>query len=305
MFTARIFGLGSFLAASAIQASVLLSDDFSYPDGPLVRVGAEKWTTHSGTAAQIEVRNGQILLSQKQTEDVSALLQSELPGTTVVATLYARFKATFSSLPTGVNGAYFAHFKDAALTTGFRCRLFATTNSAAAGCFRLGISAAASAATAILPEDLQLQTPYTIVCRMAVTNNVSTLWLNPSSETDFGITSTDEAATKTAAAFAFRESLSSGAGMGELAIDDLVVATTFGEVIERSPSLAITISLDGPIVRLRWPAQSDLTYSVWTSATMPGEWLPVAAALWFSNGEGLFEELWDPAAVRYYRVGCP
>jgi hypothetical protein len=210
------------------QASVLFTDAFSYPDGPLVSVSDGRWKTHSGTSGQVEVRSGRLYLSQKKTEDVSALLtETGTLTATNTAALYARFRVAFSALP---SGTYFAHFKDASTTTGLRCRIFACTNGAAAGSFRLGIAAAASAATSLFPQDLQLQREYQVVCRLLLSNNVSTLWVNPKAESDVCVTSTDPTPPKGVTAFAFRQSLTSGVGMGELGVDDVIVATTFREV---------------------------------------------------------------------------
>jgi hypothetical protein len=95
----------------------------------------------------------------------------------------------------------------------------------------LGIAAATNAATAFLPQELSLHTRYRLVCRMALANARSTLWLNPRTENDPGATATDSAAAKNVTAFALRESFTSGAGMGELTVDNLVVATRFEETV--------------------------------------------------------------------------
>lgn len=213
-------------ALSSARGGVLFSETFSYPNGPLVTVANGRWKTHSGTAEQVEVISGELKLSQKKSEDVSAPIQVNAAAMSAV---YAAFKVRFSALPTGSNGAYFAHFKDGAATTGLRCRIFATTNGAAGGSFRIGVAAAASKASVFFPGDLQLQKSYRIVSRMTLANNASTLWLNPRTESDPSVTAVDEASPKAALAFALRQSLASGSGMGELAIDDLVISTTFAE----------------------------------------------------------------------------
>lgn len=228
-----IFVFVLFLPAG-LNAGVLFTETFAYSDGALVSVAQGRWKAHSGSAGQAEVVSGALELSEKKTEDVSAPFPSGVQGPDQVAALYASFTAAFSGLPSG-KGGYFAHFKDAAATTGLRCRIFATTHGAAPGKFRVGIAAAASAASSVLEQDLSLGVSYRLVCRMTLADNVCTLWVNPASENPRGATSSDKPATvKSATAFAFRQSRSSGSGMGELRVDDLRVATTFAETLAAS-----------------------------------------------------------------------
>ncbi len=251
------------LALHGVRAGVLFSDAFSYPDGPLVTVANGRWKTHSGTTGQVEVTGGVIKLSQKLSEDVSAAFPGGAVGPTQADAVYARFTVRFSALPTG-NGGYFAHLKDTTATTGMRCRIFATTNDAAPGMFRLGIAAATNTPSAMLPRDLALHTPYRVACRMLLSDNTATLWLTPKSENDPGVTSTDTAAPKIAAAFAFRQSLSGRAGMGELTVDDLVVATAFAELFAASPPMILTEPQDQTVA-----AGSEVVFTVEASGTEP------------------------------------
>lgn len=245
---AFIYGL---LTESTV-GGVIVADEFSYPDGPLVVVSDGIWKTHSGTAGQAEVFSGQLRLSQKLSEDVSVGLGAGFSPTNAPP-LFASMTVSFSAFPTGVSGTYFAHFKDASLTTGIRCRFFATTNGAAPGQFRLGISAGSNAPTALWPHDLELQVPYRLVCQWVLSNASATLWINPLGETDPSITAPDHAAPKSVTAFAFRQSLSSGTGIGELAVDHLVISTKFEEAllggapsVERAP-VAQTLRSGDPL----------------------------------------------------------
>jgi hypothetical protein len=305
MLYPRVLCILSVIAASTVRSSVLFSDDFSYPDGALVEVAGGKWTTHSGTPGQARVAGAQLQLSQRNSEDVSVLLPGGTGITNAAVAYYARFSVLFTALPSGPNGTYFAHFKDGSPTTGLRCRIFATTNGAAVGSFRCGIAAAANAASGWLPDDLHLSTKYTLICRMDRASNASTLWLNPASEADPGAASTDEAAVKAAVAFAFRESLAGGAGIGELTVDDLIIATTFAEVVESPAGWRASISLEDPIVHLRWPASSDQSYSVWYAESGALEWGLLASDLWFWDGVGAFDEFRQESGLRFYRVSSP
>jgi hypothetical protein len=373
------------------RGGIVFSDDFSYPDGSLTTVSSGRWKCHSGTTGQVHVAQGKIYLSQRKTEDVNAPFPGGGIGPIESLSLYAAFNFSFSALPTGSEPAYFAHFKDAAATTGMRCRIFVSTNAAAAGLFRIGIAAAASAPTAVLSTDLRLNTTYRLVCRMLLADNVSTLWLNPSAESNPGATSTDSTAAKAAAGLAFRQSLTGGNGMGELSIDDVVVATTFQELqLGRAPVILIapedqravaggdvtfrvkvtgtepfayrwwcngvqlpaaggpvlvlhgialadagmyqvevsnragsvmsasaTLTVDkAPLILrlsqnepgtilLRWTAEPDQTYSLWTADEVTSEFAILVSDLYFTEGIGTYQETVASGPVRFYRVCSP
>ena len=259
--------LGIFIGLLSIgqtAAAVLFSDNFNYPDGALATVAEGKWKTHSGTAGQMEVVSGALRLSQKRSEDVSAVLNATPIGATNYPALYAAFTVNFSVLPSGSLGGYFAHFKDSTATTGIRCRIFATTNRAATGSFRLGVASGTNTATGLLPNDCKPGTRYRLVCRLTLSNSLSTLWLNPNSERDPGVSSTDEAAVKAVIAFAFRQSLSSGSGMGELSVDDLVVATTFTDALLKvAPSIRTAPKAQSA------PTGSEVIFTVEASGAPP------------------------------------
>ena len=54
-----------FCAAQA-RASVIFSDNFTYPDGPLVGAPGSPWANHSGTAGQVNVTSNQVELTQRR-----------------------------------------------------------------------------------------------------------------------------------------------------------------------------------------------------------------------------------------------
>lgn len=224
------------LAAPAGRADVILSDDFSYADGALVTVSAGKWSTHNGTAAQVKVASGSIAVTQADSEDVNAALTGSPYAS---GQLYAAFKVNFSALPLGT-GNYFAHFKDAT-TSGFRGKVFATTTGAAAGSYRLGVSSAANTANTV-NLDLTLGTTYLVVLRLDAGTMASSLWINPTSESDPSTDATDAGGALPITTFAFRQSTSSGNGMGVMTVDDLVVGTTFADVLAPPAPTAPTIT---------------------------------------------------------------
>jgi endonuclease/exonuclease/phosphatase family metal-dependent hydrolase len=229
-----VFCIATFLLSATLSgAALLLNDTFSYSDGPLVSATDSLWTTYSGTTGQVKVVSGRIFLSKANTEDVHAALAGQPYASTSGAILYVSFKINYTNLPSSA-GSYFAEFKDDSL--GFRARIFAQTAGAASGAFRIGIANAGSSPSAVFNADLQTNTDYTIVARLAVSNVVSTLWLNPTAETNAGVTATDATSALTITSFGFREDGSSGT-IGNFFVDDLRVGTTFPDVVTNAPPL--------------------------------------------------------------------
>ncbi|HOW65278.1 MAG TPA: lamin tail domain-containing protein [Candidatus Paceibacterota bacterium] len=224
-------GLGRFLAAA--QADVLLEDGFDYTDGPVTAVAGERWRHHSGGTEDMRVVLGALHLAQKCSEDVNALLAGQPYGPDSSVALYARWMLQMEQPPAGASGGYFAHFKDAA--NGFRGRIFATTNGAAAGKYRLGVSASAGAASAMHPRELDFQISYCVVLRYDVGTAQTSLWIDPETEEDVHASSGDDASPLAITALAFRQSLSGGNGIGTLSIDDLVVGQSFHDVTGGEP----------------------------------------------------------------------
>ncbi len=227
-------GLVSLLVSvSSAGAALLLNDAFNYPDGPLVTAADSPWTTYSGSSGQVSVISGRIVLSKANTEDVQAALAGQPYAPASGAVLYVSFKINYTSLPSGA-GSYFAEFKDGGL--GFRARIFAQTAGAAAGTFRVGIANTGSLPSAVFNADLQTNTDYTLVARLAVSNAVSTLWVNPAAETNTGVAATDGASALTITSYGFREDGSAGT-IGNFFVDDLRVGTTFCDVVTNAPPL--------------------------------------------------------------------
>ena len=254
--------LVSLWAASLTRADVILSESFSYTDGSLVSVSGGTWVHHSpsgSSTGEVQVVSGRAFLSQTNGEDVNAQLSGAPYFATNDIVFYASFIVNFRSLPTGNNGSYFGHFKDNG--TGFRDKIFVATNGAASGTFRLGLANADnSVASGLLATNLSLNTDYVVVTRYVLSNATSTLWLNPGSETDPSITATDATTTITVSAFALREAT----GMGSLFLDNLVVSTSFSDVISNLPPTITSQPQDQTVTE-----GSVVSFSVTATGTSP------------------------------------
>jgi len=229
--------VAAFLATNA-RAALLLSDDFnSYPDGSLVGAPGSPWIHHSGsTTGEVNVVSGRVSLTSSETEDVSAALSGGPYSAGSGVTLYTSFTVSFSSLPNNA-GTYFAHFRDS--TNGFRDRIWASTTGAAPGEFRIGIGngSSATALSGQVTADLSLNTTYLVVTRYDISANQSTIWLDPTAETDPNVTASDLSTPLDVNTLAFRQN----AGMGTLLLDDVKVGTTFADVVPEPSALALCV----------------------------------------------------------------
>ena len=313
-----------FLSATLSGAALLLSDSFSYSNGPLVTVSGGVWVHHSPSGSntgEVAVASGRVFLSEANTEDVNASLAGQpyaSSGTTNV--FYASFTVKFTSLPSG-GGTYFAHFKNSSAT--FRARIWALAGGAAPGKFRLGISSTSgSVISATNPADLRLNTDYTIVTRLVNSNSVSTLWINPASESDAGVSTSESASAFTVISYAFREST----GEGALNIDNLRVGTTFADVyssgagqppaitsqslnqtVTNGASVTFSVNATGtPPLNFQWQCNGTNLPRA-TSSNLPLTGVTFAQAGIYSvvvtNAVG--STISDPAALSVWRASTP
>ena len=261
-----VFCIATFLLSATLSgAALLLSDSFSHPDGPLVTVSDGVWVHHSGSVSgQVAVVSGRVLLNEANAEDVNALLAGQpYPSSGTTNVFYASFTVKFTSLPGG-GGTYFAHFKNSSTT--FRARIWALTSGAALDRFRLGISSTdASAAGATNTMDLHLNTDYTVVTRLVNSNSVtvSTLWINPTAESDSSISITESTSAFTVVSYALRENT----GEGALNLDNLRVGTSFADVFSNGAGQPPAITSQSPNQTITNGA--SITFSVSASGTPP------------------------------------
>lgn len=204
----------------------VLSDSFSYPDGPIVGAPGSPWVMNTGTGPMLAT-NSSLEVSTSRGEDIAAPLSRLLTNDVDVAA-YASFNVRFLTLPT-TNGAYFAHFTAAGSLGNHRGRVWATiTNATPPGKFRLGIGSTtgSSANTALWNSDLDTNVIYKVVTRVELATGVCTLWIDPTNESDPSITDATAPGIQTISHFGFRQAT----GEGVSRVDDLRVGGTFNDV---------------------------------------------------------------------------
>jgi hypothetical protein len=225
--------LAAFATVNPARGVIILADQFSYPNGPLVMAPGSLWQAH-GTGTPVQVTNEQIRVSLSADEDVSAFLAGRPYHPTnqpSVTSLYASFKATFTTLPSG-QGSFFAHFQDDN-DANFRGRIYALTNGVTTvGKFRLAVAstnaASTSAGLGLWPSDLSTGVTYVVVTRIDVATGASQLWINPSAEGDTSVSTTAHpGAPIRLSMYAFRQT----GGIGNSLIDDLRVGTSFADAL--------------------------------------------------------------------------
>lgn len=216
------------LASFSAHAKILLSEGFTYRNGPLVTAPATQWQNQEGAAGKIEVFDGKLALKDRGSEVVSALL-ADRPHT--AGTLYAGFTVNFSTLPSSTS-----HFAAFNAENGVRNlgRLHATTEGAAADSFRIGLSTFMGPLNNTVPVDLNLFQDYRIVLRYEPQFLGVTVWVNPVTEAQGGVKPQESFGTfpSPISSFVFRQNPAADNGFPIMTVDNLVVATTFAEAKE-------------------------------------------------------------------------
>ncbi|MFN3410399.1 MAG: hypothetical protein ACK45B_15510 [Limisphaerales bacterium] len=215
----------TFTLTAAPDNGILLAEDFSYPDGSLITNSAFLWNAHSGTTGQTEVVNGKLPISFSRTEDVNRWFTNAPVASTSGQLIFTRFVVNFTNLPTASGvGEYFQHLY--AFSGAFRARVFSTTNGAPAGKLRLGVSNGGFV-TAVHPQVLDLNKDHVVITRYNTATAETTLWVDPVAESSPNVFAPDLTSTATIYGVAFRQNT----GIGNLIVDDLLVGSTFNQVL--------------------------------------------------------------------------
>ena len=258
------------------NTNIVLNDNFNYDGtGAIVLQSGGFWQTHSGTSGQMQVGSGVVTVDGvHNTEDVNAPLIGQPYMTNSGAVLYSRYVVNYTTLP-GTAGSYFGHFKDNTIF-GFIDRVWAFTNGAAPGKYRIGIanSAGTSATAVAFPQDLVLNSNYVVVTRLVLSNEFSTVWINPSSEASSSVTDTTDITTNKVNiySYALREST---ADEGILTVSNFSVGLSFAAVTGIVVPAQLNIQLINNQAVLSW---SDPSFSLQSSTNVTGPYTTIPGA---------------------------
>ena len=219
------------LLAGTAHATILVQESFTHPDGNLVGQTPEiggTWAAHSGAGAKpIQVASGKITV-------VQSTGSGEDDNTSFAAMTGGKYYAGFDLIQTGGSAdQYFAHFNVNATT--FYSRVFITNNSL--GDYTLGLSNTSTIGPK-WADGLVFGTNYRVIVSYEFATGVAELWVNPASEASTKLTATGTASAALAA-FAFRQSSPSPAQAET--IDNLLVGTSFAEVLPEPASLGLMV----------------------------------------------------------------
>jgi hypothetical protein len=236
-------GIAAVLLGTSANGAVIAFDNFNYADGSLVPNGG--WANHSGTAGDMLVSGGQVMVQHGTPSEDANLAFGPVAGK-----IYYGINFSVDDLGvawSGTDSEYFAHFR-----TGFNfsARLD-VVEALGGGDFSVGIASDDSTADAVWGTDLSYGVTYRAVVEYDQDTNQAQLWIDAMFSTDTSIFGDDQPDPGDSVdSFALRQSDSS---MNELVrVDGLVVGTSFEDVVNPVPVPASALVLGlGGLVGLR------------------------------------------------------
>jgi len=232
--------LGSIFLSVAMLSygDLLLDETFSYSNGGLTNVSNGSWVRNSGSDSPSTplVSSGAITVSRSNADDV----YRKFSGTTYSSgNLYYKFTLDMGTLPaTAASGYYLAGLGQS--STIIRDRLYVTTDGTSGGDYQIGVGNDELGVR--WGSDLNLDTTYTIVVMADLDNDVTKLWIDPTSELSTSVSFTD-ADTYAVDSIKIRQAT----GIGISTIDDLRVGTTFTDVVPEPATLSL-VALSGVLM---------------------------------------------------------
>jgi hypothetical protein len=242
------------LATGSAHASVLMSDNFdSYANGNLVGQGS--WAANGGTLDNpVQVTNGTISLTQASgtRQDVNKNV-----GQAMVAgdKWYAGFTVTVSG-PVSAADYFAAFYRLLGGQNYFPSKVGVTTSAGSDFTFYLhqGAGSTQSPYTVYWPTGFSFGQPYRLVASYEVSTGVGELWVDPSlalgPDGSAKIQTQNQAGSSLiwADMYTFRQGANAA---GTQVIDDVIVATTWAEVVPEPASLALLVLGAFPLMRRR------------------------------------------------------
>jgi Immunoglobulin I-set domain len=253
------------LLTMSARAFIIFQDNFNYPDGALDNI---TWQAGAGSALSSGVS---VSSDTVQITDLGAISQPRayftngLAGSVITGGLWASNRLTYVGTNiyyfgtnTGVAALYFSYTLNVTSATNsyhaYFCdtnftlvsRIYASTNTATSGNYRIGIGTSTTLTAApnstnptnIIQQDLSTGTPYTIVARFEPGVGLQTVWVNPANEAASGSAAVANAffspPLPRVTGFGLRANNGTASPSGIMSINGLVVGTTFADVVPSS-----------------------------------------------------------------------
>ncbi|NNF16545.1 MAG: hypothetical protein HKN70_07335, partial [Gammaproteobacteria bacterium] len=230
-----LISLGLMIASVQASAAILAFDNFDYADGSLVPNGG--WATHSGTAGDLLVSGGQVVVQHGTPSE-----DANIEFTGVAGDIYygLDFTVNASGMIIGTDNEYFAHFR-VADSFDFSARLD-VVSATSGGDFTVGIASDDSTADAIWGTDLDFGVTYRAVVKYDQVNNIATLWIDALFASDTSIVGDDRADPGDMVnSFALRQSDSD---LNEtVLVDNLVIGSTFDDVVRGASPIPVPAAI--------------------------------------------------------------
>ncbi|MDC0380893.1 T9SS type A sorting domain-containing protein [Flavobacteriaceae bacterium] len=238
------FFLFTFFAFQGFSQT-LVDESFSYADGTILN-STTNWSQFSGTADQIIVNSGQIVISDSQSEDIQVAFSTQ----NITGDIYASFDFSVAdpTVYTDDDFEYFFLFKPT--TNTFRAKVDIAAFSSSG--FKPGISSISSTAEVVWAQDLNYATTYRMTVKYNTSTGLSQMWIDAELETDTSISTTTASTVSDIDAAAFRQS--SAFPDQTITIDNLKVATSFANTLSTNISKQVQFSLYPN------PISSDIVY---------------------------------------------
>jgi len=228
------------------SAAVIFQESFPYADGSLITVSSGTWATSSGTVGQMDVASGKVNLTSTESEDTNRDFTATGSGT-----LFFGLTSVFSALPTAT-GSYFAHFwdKETGANTDFFGRL-TVRQTPSTSQLLFGIANDTGNTAVYSATEFALGSTIRIVVGFDFSTMTSTLWINPVDVSSPSVVDPVVAVFTGAATTLGGLSLRQATGIGTFTVDDLVVGTTFGDVVA-IPEPSTSALLSGAAGMILW-----------------------------------------------------
>ena len=288
------------------NTNILFVDYFNYDQSGFLDNVSTYWQHLTGTVHTMQLNSsptgGYVLVdTANATENMEVPLLGAPYSTNAAApinTLYYSMSINLndpSDMPNS-NGTYFAALNDGlpSATADVEALLMITTNDVAPGDFgdyQVGIAdqvgaTASSPSTKMFPQDLVPGNNYNVVVGLNLSNGVSTVWVNPSSESSPSVTSANSTTIYNISDFELRQSGNeSGDIAGAVSVSYLKVGTTFDSVfptlhVQQSGNNNVIVNWSDPTLGLQSTpdlllpftdipsAQPPYTYSTTTNSTV-------------------------------------
>ncbi len=274
------------LTALNARAIILFQDNFPYTDGTYLD-GTGVWVLPGYTPAanQLYISGNAVVWPGTLTGDTPrAFFTNGLPAYTLAAvsnfnqTVYyfpsnapvaAIYGSCTFSMPTAPgHGQYFFGLADSNFT--FRARIYVITNGVTAGKYRISVSNSGtvpSASTNVVQTDIAPGTTNTLVIRYVLASGISTVWLNPTAETNSATSVAVNAATTSTGGGASGNSVNSvilrnAQNLPGLTVGNVIIATTFAEVYPSSSGMNSPFIADQPKDAPSHAVGDNVTFSV-------------------------------------------